>query len=109
MDLNQNIDDINDKIEKQANIDEKLRIENLKKMEESEANKLHPADLPFEDLRKLKEKNHELKLIIHNMRESYHAEKQNDSGTIPPQIFEEIETKIEKSTNYIHKNANTSK
>ena len=26
MDLNQNIDDINDKIEKQANIDEKLRV-----------------------------------------------------------------------------------
>lgn len=45
---------MNEKIEKQAQIDEKLRLENLKKMEESEVNKLHPADLPYEDLRKLK-------------------------------------------------------
>lgn len=64
VDLTQSIKEINEKIKIEAQFDEKLRIENLKKMEEKQAKKLHPEDLPYEDLRKLKQKHHELKLML---------------------------------------------
>ena len=64
-------------------------------------------DLPYEDLRKLKEYNHELKVRMLQVRENYETEKEIIKDLIPFQVIEDLQKKIKKAQIYFEKIKNS--